>query len=398
MRRTIFMASACLLASSLAGVPLYATDCSQADQRFSISQGSVFNLSSSTFTSAELETSIDYWDGCAFYGEKLPSMTVGGSGGISVSVTKINAQSPGSCGLSQVYPTQSGEVSRAEITVWTTQSNGTSCEPLTDVLAHELGHVFLLRDAEPGTDCRGHIMGDRVLGQLRTVYSDDCEVAHDMWVTETESAPPSDPYCDAYCWTNCIGSVCPTPPPDWEGCPILLDLEGDGIRLTGVGDPVWFDIDSDGRKELMSWTDRGEGFLALDRNGNGRIDDGGELFGNHTPLSQGGTAINGYLALAELDTLALGGNEDGFIDSVDFAFQSLMIWSDLNHNGLSEPQELMSLETAGITRIAVEYRRSNRTDRNGNELRFFGRAWRTGHRRVEPPILTWDVFFRVVPR
>lgn len=181
------------------------------------------------------------------------------------------------------------------------------------------------------------------------------------------------------------------------GCPIVIDLENDGIRLTGLADPVWFDIDADGGADLISWTERSEGILALDRNGNGTIDDGGELFGNATLLADGTRASNGYLALAELDSWAFGGNGDEFIDSADALFGSLRMWTDHDHDGISQPEELQTLAETSIRRIEVNYRRSHRTDRYGNEFRFLGRAWRAGDNGVVHPLLTWDVFFLVEP-
>jgi hypothetical protein len=174
-----------------------------------------------------------------------------------------------------------------------------------------------------------------------------------------------------------------------------LDLDGNGIRLTGLGDPVWFDIDADGRPDLMSWTDRSEGFLSLDRNGNGTIDNGSELFGNYTRLADGSRALNGYLALAELDTGVFGGNADGFIDSTDAEYSALRVWSDWNHNGVSEPAELRTLTKAGVDRISLDYRRSNRADRFGNQFRFRSTAWMAGRHGNQHPVPTWDVFFLV---
>ena len=176
-----------------------------------------------------------------------------------------------------------------------------------------------------------------------------------------------------------------------------MDLENDGVHLTGLNDPVWFDIDANGKLELMSWTDRGDGFLALDRNGNGTIDDGGELFGTATRLANGARALNGYEALAELDTWGFNGNRDGHLDSADAAFGSLLLWVDRNHDGVSQPEELETLAQAGIQRIDLDYTSSRRTDRYGNEFRFLGRAWKTVRNGTVRPIPTWDVFFLVVP-
>jgi len=230
----------------------------------------------------------------------------------------------------------------------------------------------------------------------RQIQSAECAFADGRNETPTENSNEtggSDPYCNAYCWTSCIGSYCPPGNP-W--CPILVDLENDGIHLTGIDDPVWFDIDADGDADLISWTDRSEGMLALDRNGNGTIDDGGELFGNATRLANGTRAANGYAALAEFDSWQLGGNSDGAIDSADAIFSSLRMWTDLNHYGISQPDELQTLPKAGIERLDLDYKESRRTDHYGNQFRFLGRAWKENRRGVVHPVLTWDVFFLIV--
>jgi hypothetical protein len=147
----------------------------------------------------------------------------------------------------------------------------------------------------------------------------------------------------------------------------------------------------------MAWTAAGEsdGFLALDRNGNGFIDDGSELFGNATLLSEGRRAANGYLALADFDKVENGGNGDGQLSADDIIYRDLRLWIDYNHNAASEVSELISLLEAEITSISLSYTRSNRSDRFGNEFRFRGLAWGRGPNGVERSIQTWDVFFRL---
>jgi hypothetical protein len=273
-----------------------------------------------------------------------------------------------------------GYIQSATITVWTHTSTGGSCPVLYDVLAHEFGHLMGLYDV-PDLSCAGHIMGRSLGGtSLRTVGADDCQEADQMWHTTYEDQN-NDTWCEAY------------------GCsPIMVDLDNNGFHLTGLDDPVVFDIDADKRTELLSWTRAGEmdALLALDRNGNGMIDDGGELFGNATRLANGDRAANGYEALAELDSWTMGGNGDGVIDSADAAFSSLQMWTDLNHDGVSQPDELQTLPEAGIVRMDVDYKLSRRTDRYGNQFRFLGRAWKQGRNGVVHPVVTWDVFFVVV--
>ena len=66
--------------------------------------------------------------------------------------------------------------------------------------------------------------------------------------------------------------------------PIIIDTRGAGFHLTSAEDGVVFDIVGDGHPIRIAWTaaDSGTAFLALDRNHNGKIDNGKELFGNFT--------------------------------------------------------------------------------------------------------------------
>jgi hypothetical protein len=209
--------------------------------------------------------------------------------------------------------------------------------------------------------------------------------------------------CFVWCLSNgqycvndrqCCAGVCDT---GAEQCglptPLLLSLDGTrGFELTAAADGVRFDINADGHPEQVAWTvGRSRvAFLAMDRNGNGTVDDGAELFGNVSLLSDGARAENGFQALADLDE-----NHDGVVDRRDRAFRRLLVWVDPDHDGLSDPSELRSLSEASITALFTDYRESRRTDRNGNEFRYVGRAMmrEDGH-RVSVPMV--DVMFRVV--
>ena len=130
--------------------------------------------------------------------------------------------------------------------------------------------------------------------------------------------------------------------------PIILDLDGDGLQLTSTEDGTVFDLDGDGKKDKTAWTKSGQGFddafLVLDRDKNGSIDSGKELFGD-----QHGAA-NGYEELAKLDS-----NKDGKIDKDDSAYSELKLWADIDGDGQSGEGELKTLAEMGVTSISTKY-------------------------------------------
>lgn len=154
--------------------------------------------------------------------------------------------------------------------------------------------------------------------------------------------------------------------------PILIDLSGDGFRMTDTKGGVSFDFFGGGQPLLTSWTAAGasNGWLALDRNHDGRINNGQELFGNATPQPGPAVQHTGFAGIAQFDALRNGGNGDGVIDAKDAVFQRLLIWVDKNHNGTTEPGELMSLKQAGIKSISLDYKDAHFTDAYGNQFRY----------------------------
>lgn len=161
--------------------------------------------------------------------------------------------------------------------------------------------------------------------------------------------------------------------------PIALDLNGDGIQTISLDESaVSFDITGDGIAERTGWLSKEDGFLALDRNNDGIINDVGELFG--------GGIGDGVRKLQMLDS-----NGDGLLDASDDAFSSLLVWQDANSDGISQTEELFTLEGLGLTSIDLAFRTDEMTVNAGNLLYERSSAEMSDGQEIE----VIDVYFRI---
>ena len=161
-----------------------------------------------------------------------------------------------------------------------------------------------------------------------------------------------------------------------QSSPLVVDLDGDGIETLGSGVGIYFDHDNNGFSEDTGWVGKDDGLLVRDINGNGQIDNGTELFGNNTLLSNGEKAKNGFEALKELDS-----NNDNVFDQNDAAWNEVKVWKDGNSNGVVDDGELLTMEQAGITGVDLNYvdhnYRGDHSDEHGNTCKQEGTFTKT---------------------
>ncbi|MEN9811193.1 MAG: hypothetical protein RLZZ488_2760 [Pseudomonadota bacterium] len=181
----------------------------------------------------------------------------------------------------------------------------------------------------------------------------------------------------------------------WYTSPLVLDLKPNRKLQTIAPElsNAMFDLQASGMKQRVGWIAKDTGLLALDLNGNGKIDSGRELFGDFTKLKSGSLAANGYEALADHDS-----NKDGVIDSQDRVFKKLVLWMDDNGDGVTQKGELKKLAQVGITGISVKYEQAaaderiqNRGNTKNNLVLFKSRFF--GSNCPENGCRSYDVYF-----
>eukprot|EP01031_Cornospumella_fuschlensis_P025279 gene25279-30527_t len=142
--------------------------------------------------------------------------------------------------------------------------------------------------------------------------------------------------------------------------PLVLDLNGDGVQTTSLNEGTQFDLLNTGKKINVGWVSKQDGLLAMDLNGDGSINSGAELFGDHTVLADGTLASNGWVALSAQDS-----NHDGKIDAQDANFDKLRVWVDANGDGVTDAGELHTLADEHIASINLNHDNSS-VQQNGN--------------------------------
>jgi hypothetical protein len=252
---------------------------------------------------------------------------------------------------------------------------------MKQVALHEVGHAAGFQDVYT-SGCDGNTVMYANIDPNASSYmsalggDDDCAVDREWDRVNHERF--RDPTCGFSCQEG-----------RGADSPIVINFGNGDYSLTGSDAPVWFDIKATGRPVLIGWTAAAtaQAFLCVDRDGDGAITSGAELFGNATLLKNGQRADNGFQALAELDD-----NHDGMIDDRDSIWGRLLLWTDTNHDGISQASELIPAGGSPLAGIVLDYHWTGRHDAFGNLFRYQSRVliMRQAHVVAAP---VYDIFF-----
>ena len=154
--------------------------------------------------------------------------------------------------------------------------------------------------------------------------------------------------------------------------PLVLAFRGEAVQFNTA---VAASFDLTGTMSVITdWPTSTTPWLAIDRNNNGKIDGGHELFGSATLLASGEAAANGFIALRELDS-----NADGRVDATDEQWRRILVWSDVNSDRLTTSNELRTVEERELVAIELGYTVERRCDGRGNcEVERAGFIYRDG--------------------
>jgi len=344
---------------------------------------------------------------------------------------RIDPQNGGALGAVRIHHYEDLRVRASRIQIMPTAT--TQADYFVYLGSHETGHTFnLSHPSSWGSSIMGgHSNTSAAFNNLGPFECDFFKVNQQYpcglpTPTPTASPTPTPPAnqddCESMNWFwNPFADDCQQDPPptctllpeicengiwsfEWCGCipyntPILIDVEGNGFGLSSSDSGVSFNLNNVGGREKLAWTNAAsdDAWLVLDRNGNGTIDDGTELFGDVTPQPDppGDEKKNGFRALAEYDKISNGGTANGQIESWDSVFASLRLWRDTNHDGLSEPNELHTLASQNVAALDLDYKYSKKTDVHGNQFSFRAKVKNTQGQQLGR--WAWDVYLVISP-
>lgn len=225
-----------------------------------------------------------------------------------------------------------------------------------------VGSAGCIAEVDTSAESDDRINAEDVPGECEVDAVRDCDpsgdnvVCNEICLVEDGVAVWGD-RCEATAEENIQGCGCSR-----SGCntPLVLAFENERVAFTAEQESA-FDLSRDGVCKASDWPTAATPWLVLDRDEDGVIEDGGELFGSATKLSSGRFARNGFEALRELDE-----NRDGVFNASDPAFSRVAVWKDANSDRVSSSAELRSLSDVGLLAIDLADQAGRLCDARGN--------------------------------